>query len=241
MLHARDIHVSLQGKPVLKGVSFAVAQGERVALLGLSGSGKTTILKSLCGLLIPQRGEIRFEDHALSAARLPQIRQQIGYVVQDGGLFPHLTLGQNLELLGREVGLPEDQIHRRMEELVNLTQLSLPLLKRYPREVSGGQRQRVGLMRALFLDPACLLLDEPLGALDPITRRELQNDLKDLFTKLQKTVVLVTHDLFEAKHLTERIILLENGSVAQEGRMEDLVERPATEFVRRFVHAQVKF
>jgi osmoprotectant transport system ATP-binding protein len=240
MLIIDHVQKSLGGKTILKDLSLQVAQGERVALLGLSGSGKTTILKTVCGLILPDQGKLSFNGQPITPETLRGIRQQIGYVVQDGGLFPHLTLFENLALVGREAGLSPDAIEAKARELSGLTQLSFTLLQRFPRQVSGGQRQRVGLMRALFLNPNYLLLDEPLGALDPITRRELQVELKDLFIKLNKTVLLVTHDLFEAKHLADRIILLNEGSIAQEGRMEDLIERPASDFVRRFVQAQVE-
>lgn len=239
MLKMDHIQKSLGDRPVLKDFSLHIKQGERVALLGLSGSGKTTILKTICGLIIPDQGELAFNEQSITPGTMRGIRQQLGYVVQDGGLFPHLTLFENLALVGREAGLKTDVIEAKARQLAELTQLPYELLNRFPRQVSGGQRQRVGLMRALFLNPTCLLLDEPLGALDPITRRELQDELKDLFTRLNKTVLLVTHDLFEAKHLADRIILLNEGSIAQEGRMEDLIERPANEFVRRFVRAQV--
>lgn len=238
MLKLTNVHKSLGGRPVLNSFSLEVPDGESVALLGLSGSGKTTVLKSICGLLLPDLGEVSIDGTVMSAATRTQLRRKLGYVVQDGGLFPHLTLRENLSLIGREVGLSETSIREKTSELAKLTQLTGPLLDRYPREVSGGQRQRVGLMRALFLDPSYLLLDEPLGALDPITRRELQGELKELFRRLQKTVILVTHDLFEATELGDRLVLLNEGRIVQSGQMQDFQTAPQSEFVRRFVGAQ---
>lgn len=238
MLVIRNLHKALGNRPILQGFHLEVQSGESVALLGLSGSGKTTVLKSICGLLLPDRGEVSIDGIVMDESTRSQLRRELGYVVQDGGLFPHLTLQENLGLVGREAGMSEQDILKKTEELAQLTQLQFDLLKRYPREVSGGQRQRVGLMRALFLDPSYLLMDEPLGALDPITRSELQFELKEMFRRLKKTVVLVTHDLFEARELGDRLILLNEGLIVQEGKMDDLLRSPANDFVKRFVSAQ---
>jgi osmoprotectant transport system ATP-binding protein len=159
-------------------------------------------------------------------------------VIQDGGLFPHLTCLGNLALVGREAGMSSAEIETRAKELAEMTKIAPALLKRYPREISGGQRQRIGIMRALFLDAPILLLDEPMGALDPITRTELQGELKDLFQRLGKTVLLVTHDLFEAGYLGNHILLLRHGMIAQEGTLADLTRKPANDFVRLFVNSQ---
>lgn len=209
-----------------------------MALLGLSGSGKTTALKLVCGLCFPEQGTVQVRGETLTAESLSDLRKQMGYVIQDGGLFPHLTVYGNLRLVAEEAGWNEIRTRARVKELAAMTKLSESLLDRYPREISGGQRQRVGIMRALLLDPPILLLDEPMGALDPITRCELQKELKELFGKLAKTVLLVTHDLFEAGFLAERILLLNQGRIAQEGSMRELVESPTNDFVRLFVNAQ---
>lgn len=238
MISIENLKKSLGGRPVLHGLTIEVPAGQSVALLGISGSGKTTLLKCLCGILDPDSGTIQFNSLALNLKTRNKIRTTLGYVIQDGGLFPHLTLLENVELIGREANLTEGAISCRTEELAALVKLPLEILKRYPRQVSGGQRQRVGLMRALFLDPSYLFLDEPLGALDPITRHELQDELKELFQRLKKTVILVTHDLTEARRLGQRIILLNEGLISQDGSMQELVERPANEFVRRFLRAQ---
>jgi osmoprotectant transport system ATP-binding protein len=162
----------------------------------------------------------------------------MGYVVQDAGLFPHLTAAGNVSLLARHLGWDRERIRRRLQELTELARLPADALERYPAELSGGQRQRVGLMRALMLDPPVLLMDEPLGALDPMTRSQLQADLRTIFRELQKTVALVTHDLAEAAYFADEIVLLASGRIEQQGTMRDFVHRPATAFVSDFVRAQ---
>jgi osmoprotectant transport system ATP-binding protein len=238
MILMQNVSKSFGRTMVLNDLTFTVPAGETVALLGLSGSGKTTALKLVCGLHFPDQGFVEVAGERLAADRLLELRRGLGYVIQDGGLFPHLTAFGNLSLVGNEAGWDKSRIRSRVDELAELTKIPAAALQRYPRELSGGQRQRVGLMRALLLDPAILLLDEPMGALDPITRAELQDELKDLFSRLGKTVLLVTHDLFEAGHLAGKILLLNQGRIAQAGPLEELVKRPADEFVGRFVRSQ---
>jgi osmoprotectant transport system ATP-binding protein len=238
MISIHGLHKTLGGKPVLNGISLDIPKDQTLALLGISGSGKTTLLKCLCGLVEPDQGSIEFDSRPLNAQTKRTIRQNLGYVIQDGGLFPHLTLLENIELVGLEARLAKETISSRTEDLAKLVKLPMDLLKRYPRQVSGGQRQRIGLMRSLFLNPSYLFLDEPLSALDPITRFELQIELKELFLQLKKTVILVTHDLHEASRLSERIVLLNDGMIAQDGSMRALVEFPANQFVRRFLESQ---
>jgi len=168
------------------------------------------------------------------------LRRRMGYVIQDGGLFPHFTARQNVALMAKEAGWPAKRRRERVEELVALTCFPASALDHYPVELSGGQRQRVALMRALMLDPDILLMDEPLGALDPMIRAELQDELKAIFQSLAKTVVLVTHDLGEAAFFAETIILMHQGRVVQQGQFSDLIERPIDSFVSHFVHAQLR-
>jgi osmoprotectant transport system ATP-binding protein len=217
-------------------VSLTFRPGETAALIGPSGAGKSTILKLLLGLLAPDAGEVRLGGAALDA-RDPAVRRRFGYVVQGGGLFPHLTAAENVTLVPRHVGWDRPRLAGRLAELSRLARLDEAALARFPSELSGGQAQRVGLMRALALDPDVLLLDEPLGALDPITRAELQEDLRRAFEDLGKTVVLVTHDLAEAAFFARRLVLLRDGRVVQDGSLEDLARRPADGFVGRFVGA----
>ncbi|MEW9623555.1 ATP-binding cassette domain-containing protein [Rhodanobacter geophilus] len=222
----------------LNDVSLDFAAGTTTALIGSSGSGKSTALRLLLGLDWPDRGEVRVDGAALRPDQVLQLRRRVGYVIQEGGLFPHLTALGNLALLPRYLGWDATRIRRRAEELAALAHLPLAALQRYPAELSGGQRQRVALMRGLMPDPDALLLDEPLGALDPIVRHELQEELRHIFNELGKTVILVTHDLAEAAWFAERLVLLRKGEVVQDGRYEDLRDRPADDFVQRFVHAQ---
>jgi osmoprotectant transport system ATP-binding protein len=238
MIEVKNLSKSFSGKSVLRNFNLQVKRGQRIALLGLSGSGKTTALKLLCGLHLPDTGSIRVNELHVDPSNLPLLRKKIGYVIQDGGLFPHLTALENILLVAQEANHSSSETETRITELCQLTKISNDLLTRYPRQLSGGQRQRIGIMRALFLDPEILLLDEPMGALDPITRRQLQLELKELFSRLEKTVVLVTHDLNEAMFLADRIVLLNYGAIVQEGAMEDLLLRPADAFVELFVSAQ---
>jgi osmoprotectant transport system ATP-binding protein len=217
-------------------VDLAVARGEVVALIGESGSGKSTLLRLVLGLARPDAGEVR----VAGAPVRPEDdghRRRIGYVIQGGALFPHLTAGENATLVARHLRWDPPRIARRLAELEGLVRLPPGALARYPRELSGGQAQRVALVRALFLEPEVLLLDEPLGALDPLTRASLQEDLRRVFTALAKTVVLVTHDLAEAAFLARRLVLLREGAVVQVGSLDDLARHPAAPFVARFVRA----
>jgi osmoprotectant transport system ATP-binding protein len=221
----------------LHELSLAFAAGTATALIGSSGSGKSTVLRLLLGLEWPDQGCVRIDGRVLEHNQVLALRRRVGYVIQDGGLFPHLTVLGNLALLPRYLGWDRRRIRARADELMALTDLPSGVLPRYPAELSGGQRQRVALMRALMPDPAALLLDEPLGALDPVVRHELQDELVAIFRRLGKTVVLVTHDLAEAAWFAPRLVLLRDGAVVQDGSLEDFRERPAEGFVTRFVEA----
>jgi osmoprotectant transport system ATP-binding protein len=222
---------------VVGPIDFSVPPGTTTALIGPSGAGKSTLLRMLNGLIWPDSGTVRFRGRPLAAEELQEVRRQIGYVVQGGALFPHLDVRDNVSLVARWLQWHPTKIAARIEELTAIARLPRDALRRLPRQLSGGQAQRVSLMRALMLDPEVLLLDEPLGALDPMTRFELQEDLRDAFARLKKTVVMVTHDLAEAAFLAARAVLLRDGRVAQEGPVEELARAPADEFVARFVRA----
>lgn len=238
MIRVQSVSKSFGKISILKNISFDVAPGETKALLGLSGSGKTTALKLVCGLHLPDSGEVLIGGEKLTPETLTLQRKQLGYVIQDGGLFPHLTALQNISLVGEEANWESTKIKSRVSELAELVKIDEAFLDRYPRELSGGQRQRIGIMRAMLLDPSIMLLDEPMGALDPITRHDLQIELKDLFTRLKKTVLIVTHDLFEAGFLADKILLLHEGNLVQEGPMKEIMNAPASDFVRLFVSSQ---
>lgn len=224
--------------PALDRISLSVVRERTLILLGPSGCGKSTLVRLMVGLEKPNTGEIRFDGVDLAKADLNAQRRRMGYVIQGGGLFPHLTARDNVLLLARYLQWPKVRLMDRVEELRALTQLPEDALARYPGNLSGGQVQRVSLMRALMLNPDVLLLDEPLGALDPITRYELQSDLRNIFDRLKKTVVWVTHDLSEAAFFAHRIVLLREGRIVQEGSFQDFVSAPADAFVTRFIRAQ---
>ncbi len=215
-----------------------VADRRSLALVGPSGCGKSTILRLVLGLLAPDAGSVRVGGVSVTPATVISIRRRIGYVIQDGGLFPHLSAHDNVALLARRLQWPSGRISARVDELAALVGLDSTTLRRYPAELSGGQRQRVGIMRALMLDPELLLMDEPMGALDPIVRARLQQDLKHIFSGLGKTVLLVTHSLDEAAYLGDEVVLMREGRVVQRGTLRELVDAPAEPFVREFVEAQ---
>ena len=219
-------------------VSLRVEAGECVAVIGPSGCGKSTLLRLAAGLIVPERGRILINDIELRPQTLMQARQRIGYVVQSGGLFPHLSALDNVTLAARYRKRDAQWIDTRVAELAELVQLPIASLSRYPKDLSGGQRQRVSLMRALMLDPDVLLLDEPLGALDPMVRHGLQDELAGLFGRLRKSVLLVTHDMAEAAFFSRHIVLMRLGRIVQQGAYEDLALSPTDEFVSDFVRAQ---
>lgn len=208
----RDVSFTAGGQLILDKLSFTVASGETLVLLGRSGSGKTTALKMVNALLLPSSGEVLVEGRATSAWDLIQLRRSIGYVIQEVGLFPHFTVGQNVGLVPRLERWPAERIRTRSNELLRKVDLAPDqFLDRYPRQLSGGQRQRVGVARALAADPRLLLFDEPFGALDPVTRLELQDQFLALRSQLAKTSIFVTHDVREALRLGTRIGLLDRG------------------------------
>lgn len=224
----------------LSPTDLSIGHGETIILLGPSGSGKSTLLRSLAGLT-PASGTIRLEGEPVHDWQ--KVRLRLGYVIQDGGLFPHLTARANVTLMAGELRWDDRRIAARVKELTALTGIDASQLDRYPAELSGGQRQRVALMRALMLDPDVLLLDEPLSALDPITRLRLAGELRDIFARLGKTVVIVTHNLGEARFFTRdasrsRAILMRDGRVVQEGTIEDMVSHPTDPFVSEFLEAE---
>jgi len=238
MLRLEGVTKTYAGQMALHPLDMSFPEGRTVALIGPSGCGKSTLLRILIGLIAPDRGEVYAFGERLTPATARGLRHRMGYVIQEGGLFPHLTARDNVALLARHLGWTEARIAERTAALRDLVRLPADALDRYPAELSGGQRQRVSLMRALVLDPAVLLLDEPMGALDPLIRADLQADLKAIFADLGKTVVLVTHDLGEAAFLAQEIVLMREGRVVQRGSFADLIHAPSDPFVARFVQAQ---
>lgn len=233
-------HVSKHYADVSALVDFdlSVEAGRTTVLIGPSGCGKSTVLRLIIGLQAPDVGLIRFAGQPIDAAGLPAARQRMGYVIQDGGLFPHLSARNNVTLMARHLGWSDKRIAERIAELADLTHFPVDALDRFPIQLSGGQQQRVSLMRALMLDPEVLLLDEPLGALDPMIRFNLQTDLREIFSDLGKTVLMVTHDLGEAAFFADTIVLLRDGRIVQQGTLQQMLRDPADEFVGRFIQAQ---
>ena len=229
-------------------IDLLVERGKTTVLIGPSGCGKSTLLRLIIGLIQPDIGAIIFDGAKINADKparrsldgggIDTVRRRVGYVIQEGGLFPHLTARGNILLMARHLGRPENEMLARLSELCALTRFPENLLGRYPLELSGGQRQRVSLMRALMLSPELLLLDEPLGALDPLVRAALQQDLKEIFARLRQTALLVTHDLAEAAYLGDEIVLVNEGRIVQQGSLTDLREKPASSFVSEFINAQ---
>ena len=233
-----DVSKRYAGTAALLSTNLSIERGKITVLIGPSGCGKSTLLRLIIRLIEPDSGRIDFGGEPINPDNIDSLRRRIGYVIQEGGLFPHLTARANVLLMARHVGISHEEMRKRLLELCELTRFSGSLLSRYPVELSGGQRQRVSLMRALMLAPELLLLDEPLGALDPLVRASLQKDLKEIFAQLEQTVLFVTHDLAEAIYFGDQVVLMHEGRVVQKGTVADLRERPADEFVSEFINAQ---
>lgn len=225
--------------PAVRDLDFAFTDGVTTAVVGPSGSGKTTLLQLCNGLARPDSGTVHAFGKPIDYHHLPELRRQIGYAVQGIGLFPHLTVAANITLLARMIGWPAERIRERELHLMNLVGLPGDYATRYPHELSGGQQQRVGLCRAMMLNPPVLLLDEPFGALDPVTRQEIHGEFLHLQATEPRTVVLVTHELREAVRLAQRLLVLVEGRVLQHGPCAEIVQQPANEFVRTFFHSQL--
>lgn len=226
------------GLNAVDGVDLSIAPGRTTVLIGPSGCGKSTLLRLMIGLVTPTRGSVTFEGAEITPGSAAEHRRRMGYVIQGGGLFPHLTARENVALLARYLRWDGDRIDARIDELSRLARIPADVWDRYPSQISGGQQQRVALLRALMLDPDVLLLDEPLGALDPLVRADLQDELREVFATLAKTVVMVTHDMSEAAFFGDTIVLMKDGRIVQKGTLDELDQNPADPFVTRFIRAQ---
>jgi osmoprotectant transport system ATP-binding protein len=238
MIELRGVSKSYNGTVVVQRLDLTIPPGRTTVLIGPSGCGKSTLLRLMIGLVQPDSGRITIEGTELTPATALEVRRRLGYVTQDGGLFPHLTARSNVDLMARYLGWDHQRIRTRLDELTELARFPADGLDRYPAQLSGGQRQRASLMRSLMLDPRVILLDEPMGALDPMVRAELQADLRAIFRSLEKTVVMVTHDLAEAGWFGDEILLLRDGRIVQRGALQSLLDEPAEPFVTQFVSAQ---
>ena len=238
MIQVRELSKYYDGKAVVDHISFEITEGNTMVLLGTSGCGKTTTMKMINRLIEPSSGQILVGGKDIKAQKPEELRRNIGYVIQNIGLFPHYSVAQNIGLVPSLLKWPDEKINRRNLELMSLIGLDESLLSRYPHELSGGQQQRVGLARALAADPQLILLDEPFGALDPITKQQIQQEFLTLETLKNKTMLMVTHDVFEAVTLGDSICLMDQGRIQQIGTPHELIFRPASGFVREFFNSQ---
>jgi len=238
MIDLKHITFSYNQHTVLKDFSITFQKARNTVLIGPSGCGKSTILRLINGIILAQKGSVLIENRVMEQNNMISMRRRMGYVIQEGGLFPNMTSKENITLIARRLKWTPENIEERLNTLAELTQMDIKILERYPHNLSGGQRQRVSLMRALMLDPDILLLDEPFGALDPLIRNDLQINMQEIFKKLNKTVVFVTHDLNEAAFLADVVVLLNNGIIEQTGGINDLVRNPKNDFIKQFIRAQ---
>ncbi|MCC9023625.1 betaine/proline/choline family ABC transporter ATP-binding protein [Bacillus nakamurai] len=223
------------GKKAVNSINLNIGKGEFICFIGPSGCGKTTTMKMINRLIEPSEGKICIEGDNIMEQDPVELRRKIGYVIQQIGLFPHMTIQQNISLVPKLLKWPEQQREERARELLKLVDMGPEYLDRYPHELSGGQQQRIGVLRALAAEPPLILMDEPFGALDPITRDSLQEEFKKLQKTLHKTIVFVTHDMDEAIKLADRIVILKAGEIVQVGTPDEILRFPANEFVEEFI------
>jgi len=229
-----------ENPPVLNGLNLHIKKGETVAIIGPSGIGKTTLLKMINGMLRPEKGNILLDRQPFDYSQVHEIRKQMGYVMQESGLYPHMNVEENVSLMARIEGWSKNQIEKRLREIFRMVHLTeRGLRKRKPWALSGGQKQRVSLARALFFDPPVLLLDEPFTFVDTLARSDLIQEFLNIKKKLKKSMILVTHDLAVACRLGERILLLNNGKIEQDSKMRKFISSPRTPLARSFVNTLV--
>ncbi|WP_045385081.1 choline ABC transporter ATP-binding protein OpuBA [Bacillus spizizenii] len=236
MLTLENVSKTYKGsKKAVNNVNLKIAKGEFICFIGPSGCGKTTTMKMINRLIEPSAGKIFIDGENIMEQDPEELRRKIGYVIQQIGLFPHMTIQQNISLVPKLLKWPEQHRKERARELLKLVDMGPEYLDRYPHELSGGQQQRIGVLRALAAEPPLILMDEPFGALDPITRDSLQEEFKKLQKTLHKTIVFVTHDMDEAIKLADRIVILKAGEIVQVGTPDDILRNPADEFVEEFI------
>lgn len=239
MIEIQGISKSFADQEIINDFSLSIERGEIHILLGASGSGKTTLLRMIGGVTSPNKGKILLQGRSIDSLEVRERTTRLAYITQEGGLFPHLSAEDNILLPTKVRGLNKKECLKKLQKLAQMVDLELSFLEKYPHELSGGQRQRVALMRGLILEPEIVLLDEPLSALDPIVRASLQKELKDIFRKLDKTVIMVTHDIQEAAFLGDRITLLNEGRIVQTSNFKELYHQPKDPFVHEFLRAQI--
>ena len=238
-IEGRNLSLTYQDKLVLENISFTLESGNRLALIGSSGSGKSSLIKGLIGLPSFYQGEVKVDGNMLTNDWINRFRRRVGYVIQGGGLFPHLTVKENALVLVRSMSLADDDCDKRFTMYAELAQLESKLFPLYPHQLSGGQKQRAALVRALVHEPELLILDEPFSALDPVIRYTLQRDVKALIASLKKSLILVTHDLNEAKHFADQISFMHDGKILQTGKFLELKENPKHKLIGEFFTAQL--
>ncbi|GAK09865.1 betaine/proline/choline family ABC transporter ATP-binding protein [Geomicrobium sp. JCM 19038] len=237
MLEFKEVTKTFEGskKPAVHKLNLSINKGEFVVFIGPSGCGKTTTMKMINRLVEPSDGQILVEGTNVLDQDSVQLRRSIGYVIQQIGLMPHMTVGENISLVGSLLKWSKEKQRERAKELISLVDLPEEYLNRYPHELSGGQQQRIGVLRALAADPPLILMDEPFGALDPITRDGLQEEFKKLQKEVDKTIVFVTHDMDEAIKLADKIVIMNAGEIVQVGSPDEILKHPANEFVEDFI------
>ncbi|MBM7632261.1 betaine/proline/choline family ABC transporter ATP-binding protein [Geomicrobium sediminis] len=237
MLEFKEVTKTFEGskKPAVNKLNLSIEKGEFVVFIGPSGCGKTTTMKMINRLVEPTDGQILVEGTNVLEQDSVQLRRSIGYVIQQIGLMPHMTVGENISLVGSLLKWSKEKQRERAKELISLVDLPEEYLNRYPHELSGGQQQRIGVLRALAADPPLILMDEPFGALDPITRDGLQEEFKKLQKEVDKTIVFVTHDMDEAIKLADKIVIMNAGEIVQVGSPDEILKHPANEFVEDFI------
>jgi osmoprotectant transport system ATP-binding protein len=227
-------------KTILNEIDFNINHNMITVIIGKSGSGKSTLLQMINGLVLPSKGQVHLFEKRIDYNRIHELRLSIGYSVQGTGLFPHMTVFENITLLARINNWQESKIQKRLERLMRFVDLDMEYLDKYPYQLSGGEQQRVGICRAMMLKPKIFLLDEPFAALDVITRNEIHKELQNLQKAEPRTIVMVTHDVNEALKLADKILVLHNGVIQQYGNKNDILERPANTFVKTYIHNQLE-
>lgn len=236
-IELRDVTVSYDQDTILRHFNLKVEEGTFLTIIGSSGCGKTTALKLMNGLLVPEEGTVFINDTDISAVDINELRRNIGYVIQEIGLFPHMTVEKNISYVPNLYKAKDKEaIQSRVRELIGIVGLEADMLNRYPSELSGGQRQRVGIARALMNSPKIILMDEPFGAVDEITRRKLQEEILRIHENIGGTIVFVTHDIKEALKLGTRVLVMDQGNIIQDGSPDELRQHPATEFVSKLIN-----
>lgn len=237
MIEFVDVNKNFGEYHIIKNLSMKIEKGKITVIIGSSGCGKTTTLKMINKLIISTSGKIYIDGEDISQKDTIKLRRNIGYVIQQTGLFPHMTVKENIELIAKIENIDKNKMNMRTRELMKMINLDYEKFsERYPLELSGGQQQRVGVARAFALDPAIILMDEPFSAVDPISRRQLQDELIAIQKKLEKTIVFVTHDIQEAVKIADKICLLNNGEIMQYDTPENIIKNPKNDFVRKFVN-----